>query len=203
MSATALRPRPRLQRLISTKPPCNLPSKETWILHLFNLGVSPKINRVLRQVTFLALPPGVELHSNKHSTSTTPHGTFPITILSTMASQKNLDWLEPTIRPLPETVPPSKKHKNRSPTLVLIGSGPGIGVAVASFFAQRKFNTVVLIARDSKRLIWDQQAVLRACHGVGRKVDVRLVAADVVSEGFEKTLDGVAELLGGDFLCGL
>lgn len=47
-----------------------------------------------------------------------------------------------------------------APTLLLIGSGPGIGLATASLFASKKFSKVALISRDAKRLVTDRETVL-------------------------------------------
>ncbi|KJZ75071.1 hypothetical protein HIM_05557 [Hirsutella minnesotensis 3608] len=44
-------------------------------------------------------------------------------------------------------------------SLIVVGSGPGIGVHVASLFASRRFAKVALIARDAKRLADDRAAV--------------------------------------------
>jgi NAD(P)-dependent dehydrogenase (short-subunit alcohol dehydrogenase family) len=83
-----------------------------------------------------------------------------------------------------------------SQTLVLIGSGPGIGVSVASLFAARKFDTIALISRSQSRLQDDRSIVLKAAEKAGRKVDVKLFAVDITSSEYEKTLDEVAKLGG-------
>jgi short-subunit dehydrogenase len=46
--------------------------------------------------------------------------------------------------------------------LVVLGSGPGIGVGVACNFAVRGFTHVALVSRDQDRLKKDQDTVLDA-----------------------------------------
>jgi len=81
-----------------------------------------------------------------------------------------------------------------SQTLVLIGSGPGIGVSVASLFAARKFDTIALISRSESRLSDDRNIVLKAAEKAGRKVDVKVFAVDITTSEYEKTLEEVAKL---------
>lgn len=59
--------------------------------------------------------------------------------------------------------------------LVLFGSGPGIGQHVASVFASRGFNHVILLSRNLSRLQDDAKAVSSAAPGV----TVDTVAADL------------------------
>jgi len=81
---------------------------------------------------------------------------------------------------------------NSSPTLVLVGSGPGIGVATASLFAARKFNGVALIARDSKRILEDRQTILDSLKATGRSVEVKTWSVDIANtKEYEKVLDDV------------
>ena len=47
-------------------------------------------------------------------------------------------------------------------TLVVLGSGPGIGVAVARAFAVRGFTHVALVARDNASLEREEGKVLDA-----------------------------------------
>jgi NAD(P)-dependent dehydrogenase (short-subunit alcohol dehydrogenase family) len=49
---------------------------------------------------------------------------------------------------------------------VLFGSGPGIGLHVASLFAQKHFQHVVLLSRDKDRLEEDAAAVRAARPGI-------------------------------------
>jgi len=47
-------------------------------------------------------------------------------------------------------------------TLVLLGSGPGIGVATSSHFASHGFNTIILLSRTASRLRDDAKSVRAA-----------------------------------------
>lgn len=86
-----------------------------------------------------------------------------------------------------------------SQTLVLIGSGPGIGISVASLFASREFDTIALLSRNAERLSSDREAILKAAGNAGRKVDVKTFAVDTATPAFETTLNEVAEL--GNISC--
>jgi short-subunit dehydrogenase len=56
---------------------------------------------------------------------------------------------------------------SRSPyALLLLGTGPGIGQAVASKFAAARYNTVALVARSQKTVDADRKAVEAAAPGV-------------------------------------
>ncbi len=50
--------------------------------------------------------------------------------------------------------------------LVVIGSGPGIGMYVAKLFAARRYDKVALVARRQESLDRDRQAVIAAAAGV-------------------------------------
>ena len=81
---------------------------------------------------------------------------------------------------------------NSSQTLVLIGSGPGIGVATASLFAARKFDRVALIARDSKRILEDRQTILDSLKATGKTVEVKTWSVDITNtKEYEKVLGDV------------
>ncbi|KAJ0418824.1 hypothetical protein BJY00DRAFT_173831 [Aspergillus carlsbadensis] len=73
------------------------------------------------------------------------------------------------------TNPPSKLPR----LLVLLGSGPGIGVSVASRFAQGHFSAVALVARNGEQLSKDRATVLSAAAEAGREVEVRTWQADI------------------------
>lgn len=76
----------------------------------------------------------------------------------------------------------------------MIGSGPGIGRAVASLFASKRYNNVALIARRSNQLELEKTALKEA---VGTPVNVKTYALDVVdSEVFLKALQDVETDLG-------
>jgi short-subunit dehydrogenase len=80
-----------------------------------------------------------------------------------------------------------------SETLVVIGSGPGIGVSTASLFALRKFNKVALISRDKKRLEQDQETVLSFVSSKNnREIDVKTWSKDITkSASYKKVLEEV------------
>ncbi|KAK0658490.1 hypothetical protein QBC41DRAFT_55667 [Cercophora samala] len=61
-------------------------------------------------------------------------------------------------------------------TLLVLGSGPGIGRSVATLFASKRYNNVVLIARRAEQLEDEKKAVLKT---VGSQINVRTYAADV------------------------
>ncbi|KAL2810312.1 hypothetical protein BJX63DRAFT_423157 [Aspergillus granulosus] len=63
--------------------------------------------------------------------------------------------------------------------LLLIGSGPGIGVSVASRFARGHFDAVALIARNPSQLSKDREAVLAAAADAGRDVTVQTWQVDI------------------------
>ncbi|KAB5539302.1 hypothetical protein GE09DRAFT_313431 [Coniochaeta sp. 2T2.1] len=81
-------------------------------------------------------------------------------------------------------------------TLVLIGSGPGIGRSVASLFAAKRYNRVALIARNSGgiHLEEDRKAVQAAS---SPDVVVKTYVCDVTdTEALLRTLDAVEADLG-------
>lgn len=63
--------------------------------------------------------------------------------------------------------------------LLLLGSGPGIGVAVASTFAVRGFTHVALVSRDETRLSKDQDSVLDAIQERGYSCQVKTWICDL------------------------
>lgn len=74
-------------------------------------------------------------------------------------------------------------------SLVLIGSGPGIGQAVAALFAAKRYNTVALVARRQAQLDVDRKVVESAAPGV----KVYTYVADVAeSSQLKKALDGIS-----------
>jgi len=84
-------------------------------------------------------------------------------------------------------------------TLVVIGSGPGIGLSTATLFAAKKFDTVVLISRDCTRIQQDQKALINALPST-RSVEVKTFNADITdTKAFEKVLDDVKSI--GDISC--
>jgi NAD(P)-dependent dehydrogenase (short-subunit alcohol dehydrogenase family) len=78
--------------------------------------------------------------------------------------------------------------------LLLLGSGPGIGVSVASRFARSHFSAVALVARNGEQLSKDRATVLAAASEAGRAVEVRTWQADISDLSLlEKTLKEVEE----------
>jgi short-subunit dehydrogenase len=78
--------------------------------------------------------------------------------------------------------------------LVLIGSGPGIGVATASLFASNGFD-IALLSRDAERLKQDVQSVQSASSN--KSIKVESFAIDVADHtALKSTLDKVADSLG-------
>jgi NAD(P)-dependent dehydrogenase (short-subunit alcohol dehydrogenase family) len=85
-------------------------------------------------------------------------------------------------------------------TLLLIGSGPGIGVAVASLFAQRYFDNIALFARNPVQLAKDRETVLASAARVNRVVTVQTWQVDISDlRRLEEVLDQVAHF--GELEC--
>lgn len=51
-----------------------------------------------------------------------------------------------------------------SKLLIMLGSGPGIGVGVSKLFASRGFNKIALLSRNSERLQTDAESVKKAAN---------------------------------------
>jgi NAD(P)-dependent dehydrogenase (short-subunit alcohol dehydrogenase family) len=87
---------------------------------------------------------------------------------------------------------------NNDRLIVVLGSGPGIGVGVASHFASKTFGRVALISRNAERLKEDAKTVKEnAGKEVGRDLTVKVYAVDVVDVlALEKTLRQVEHDLG-------
>lgn len=82
-------------------------------------------------------------------------------------------------------------------TLIILGSGPGIGVHIASTFSVRGFTHIALVSRDGSRLKNDQDTVLDAIQERGYSCQVRTWVCDLADlEQLEKTL-GDIEGFGG------
>jgi len=78
-------------------------------------------------------------------------------------------------------------------TLVVVGSGPGIGSATACLFAQRGFKKVALIARNVDRLKEDSRAVEQAAQQAHADVSVGTWAVDITdTAAYQNVLDEVA-----------
>ncbi|KAL2130877.1 hypothetical protein VTI74DRAFT_5831 [Chaetomium olivicolor] len=81
-----------------------------------------------------------------------------------------------------------------SKTLLVIGSGPGIGRAVATLFASKRYTNVVLIARRADSLKAEQEAIEQA---VGSHITVKAYPVDVTdSEALLKALDDADAAVG-------
>lgn len=61
-------------------------------------------------------------------------------------------------------------------TLLVVGSGPGIGRAVTSVFAAKRYNNIVLLARRTDSLESEKAAVEQA---VGTQVNIKTYAVDI------------------------
>lgn len=63
-------------------------------------------------------------------------------------------------------------------TILVLGAGPGIGRCVASLFASKRYNNVVLVARRADQLAVEKRAVEQA---VSRQVNVKTYAVDTTN----------------------
>lgn len=61
-------------------------------------------------------------------------------------------------------------------TLLVVGSGPGIGRAVTVLFTTKRYNNVVLVARRADSLAAEKAAVEQA---VGPQINVKTYAVDI------------------------
>lgn len=85
-----------------------------------------------------------------------------------------------------------------SRVLIVLGSGPGIGVGVASRFVQGGFDRVALISRNPQRLATDASTVSSAAAAASKTLTVKTYAVDVSeSVKLEATLKQVVQDLGG------
>jgi NAD(P)-dependent dehydrogenase (short-subunit alcohol dehydrogenase family) len=80
-------------------------------------------------------------------------------------------------------------------TLVVFGSGPGIGRSVAVNFASHGFTHIILLSRNQQRLEQDKAAVVKAAGAQDIKVDTLII--DLSSQAsIQKALaeiDGLAK----------
>jgi NAD(P)-dependent dehydrogenase (short-subunit alcohol dehydrogenase family) len=84
-------------------------------------------------------------------------------------------------------------------TLLLIGSGPGIGSSVATVFASKGFNHVILISRDYKRLQDDRVKILLNVTGEYPRMD--LIQADISDNNSLKQALQQVDALEGNIEC--
>lgn len=77
-------------------------------------------------------------------------------------------------------------------TLVVLGSGPGIGVGVACNFSVRGFTHIALVSRNGDRLKQDQDKVLDAIQERGYSCQVKTWTCDLTDlDQLKKTLGEV------------
>lgn len=77
-------------------------------------------------------------------------------------------------------------------TLVVLGSGPGIGVGVALNFAVRGFTHVALVSRNKKRLGEDGDKVLDAVQERGYTCQVKTWVCDLTNSAqLKQTLEEI------------
>ncbi|CAL3964601.1 unnamed protein product [Diplocarpon coronariae] len=87
---------------------------------------------------------------------------------------------------------------SKAPALLLVGSGPGIGLATALLFARRKFPKVALISRSAERLATEAETIKPSV--TDRDVSVNTWAVDITdSERYKAILLEVGEW--GDVTC--
>lgn len=78
--------------------------------------------------------------------------------------------------------------------LVVFGSGPGVGRAVAALFAERGFAHVILLSRNAERLAQDVNVVLKA----GPDTSVHQIPTDLAdTEQVQKGLEKAKQALNG------
>jgi NAD(P)-dependent dehydrogenase (short-subunit alcohol dehydrogenase family) len=87
---------------------------------------------------------------------------------------------------------------NSTKLIIVLGSGPGIGVGVASHFVTQNFDRVALLSRNADRLQSDAASVAEAAHGSNRShVTVKTYPVDVSDmSGLERVLRQVVQELG-------
>lgn len=82
-----------------------------------------------------------------------------------------------------------------SATLVVFGSGPGIGISVAKLFAQKHFDRIALCARSAERLASEKAEVEDAAKKVGRTVQVHTYPTDLSNlDSLSRTLKEIDKL---------
>jgi NAD(P)-dependent dehydrogenase (short-subunit alcohol dehydrogenase family) len=100
---------------------------------------------------------------------------------------------------IPTSIPPHYQEDLQirtmsNKTLLLVGSGPGNGAAVASLFAQRYFDNIALFARNPVQLDKDRETVLASAASVNRIVTVQTWQVDIGdSRRLEEALAEVAQ----------
>lgn len=85
---------------------------------------------------------------------------------------------------------PSSSHHS----IAIIGSGPGIGIGVASYFAEKGFSKIALVARNAERLERDDAASVKKA---APKADVRTYPFDCTNHaGIGALMDKIAGDMG-------
>lgn len=81
--------------------------------------------------------------------------------------------------------------------IVVIGSGPGIGVGVASYFASKNFSKVALLSRNAERLQQDAETVKSDSKHAGTSPIIKTYPVDVAdASALQRTLKQVDDDLG-------
>jgi NAD(P)-dependent dehydrogenase (short-subunit alcohol dehydrogenase family) len=82
--------------------------------------------------------------------------------------------------------------------IIILGSGPGIGVGVASYFASKGFNRVALLSRNAERLQVDAESVHSTVKEAGApEVTLKTYPVDLAdSPALAKVLETVEKELG-------
>lgn len=74
--------------------------------------------------------------------------------------------------------------------LIVFGSGPGVGVGVATLFAERGFEKIILLSRNATRLADDAEKIRSARAGTTvHEVSADLGDAEQVQKGLKKVED--------------
>lgn len=134
--------------------------------------------------------------SNEHVHQSAKASIDPLTSFPTFYRRRPRE-LTPAIQPLPTTGASYNLETifiSNMPgkTLVVLGSGPGIGVSVANTFSVRGFTHVALVARNKERLDQDWDAVLTAIQERGYTCQVKRWACDIGdSEALQKVLEEI------------
>lgn len=81
-------------------------------------------------------------------------------------------------------------------TLVVLGSGPGIGVGIAQNFSVRGFTHVALVSRNADRLKEDEDKVLDAVQERGYTCQVKTWVCDLTDSAQLKKVLGEIESFG-------
>jgi NAD(P)-dependent dehydrogenase (short-subunit alcohol dehydrogenase family) len=78
--------------------------------------------------------------------------------------------------------------------LIMLGSGPGIGVGVSSLFASRTFNKIALLSRNAERLQVDAESVKKVA---APNTEIKTYSVDLAdTKAIEKALAEVEKDLG-------